>query len=311
MTVSTIISFTEFKAMSSYTPYTKNHQEQQSAKLLLLNSVQAAYGERFYRLKEGTRKAIDMMCWFAAEKGFFFASDNYLAERYAVSDKTIRNIAKKLRDHGLIYTIYRRSNTQNGLSAPIHLFTKHPYFCYWKETLNIESFQADFQAENNEIPGESKKEQPKKDSTKYLSFNKNLLKILRKKNRLGITFTPNNVPQLFIKEVKSFFDEAKDIYILWGKALLAYKNFNLANPIEDYTSIAINAFKQTIFAHKHGKIKKDFKGYFYGTLKNMFTYQKREETFKDHPFIFNWLEEQDNIDLGNKNFEKWDKEISC
>lgn len=309
MTVSTIISFTEFKAMSSYTPYAKNHQEQQSAKLLLLNSVQAAYGERFYRLKEGTRKAIDMMCWFAGEKGFFFASDHYLAERYNVSDKTIRNISKKLRDHGLIYTIYRRSSTQNGLSAPIHLFTEHPYFDHWKETLNLKNFQADFQAKNNEIPGEIKAEQPKKISTKYLSFNKNLLKILRKENRLGITFTPNNVPQLFIKAVKTFFDEAKDIYILWGKALLAYKNINLANPIEEYTSIAIDAFKQTIFAHKHRKIKRDFKGYFYGTLRNMFTYQKREETFKNHPLIFNWLEGMDNVVRGNSNFENIETEI--
>lgn len=31
------------------------------------------YGERYLRLKEGTRKAIAMMCWFASERGFFFA----------------------------------------------------------------------------------------------------------------------------------------------------------------------------------------------------------------------------------------------
>jgi hypothetical protein len=311
MTVSTIISLAEFKAMSNYTPYAKNHQEQQSAKLILLKSVQAAYGERFYRLKEGTRKAIDMMCWFAAEKGFFFASDSYLAERYGVSGKTIRNISKQLRDQGLIYTIYRRSSTQNGRSAPIHLLTEHPYFYHWKETFNLKDFQADFQAENDEIPCESKGEQPKKVSTKYLSFNKNLLKILRKENRLGVTYTPKNVPQPFIQEVKPFFDEATDIYTLWEKALLAYKKFSLANPIEEYTNIAIGAFKQTVFAHKHRKIKKDFKGYFYGTLMNMFTYQKREETFENHPSIFNWLEEKDDVfAMAKKKAKNWREEIA-
>ncbi|MCM3789735.1 helix-turn-helix domain-containing protein [Domibacillus indicus] len=312
MTASVVISVSEFKEMNDYVPFAKTHQEQQDMKLTLLKTVEAIYGDRYYRLKEGTRKAIDMMCWFAAEKGFFFASDDYLAARYGVTDKTVRNISKKLRDHGVIQTIYRRSSTQNGLSAPIHLFTAHPYFDHWKQVLQLSDFQADFQAENAEIPCESKAEQPKKVSTKYLSFNKNLLKILRKENRLGYTFTPKNVPQTFIKAVKPFFDEAEDIYHLWGKAILAYKKFNLSQVLESYEEMVIEAFKQSVFAHKQRKIRKDFNGYFYGTLVRMFTYKKREETFTSHPTIFNWLEEQEESTIPPKEVSRqsWQEQIN-
>lgn len=307
MTASTVISVSEFKEMNNYIPFTKTQQEQQAMKAELLKTVEAIYGDRYYRLKEGTRKAIDMMCWFAAEKGFFFASDDYLAARYGVTDKTVRNISKKLRDHGVIQTIYRRSSTQNGLSAPIHLFKAHPYFDHWKQVLQLSDFQADFQAGNDQIPCESKDEEPEKVSTKYLSFNKNLLKILRKENRLGYTFTPKNVPQTFIKSVKPFFDEAADIYHLWGKAILAYKKFNLSQVLEAYEEIVIEAFKQSVFAHKHKKIRKDFTGYFYGTLIRMFTYKKREESFNSHPTIFNWLEEEENTFSAPQG---WKKKIS-
>ncbi|MET1032147.1 helix-turn-helix domain-containing protein [Domibacillus tundrae] len=311
MTVSKVISISEFKEMNNYIPLAKNHQEQQTLKLDLLKSVEAVYGERYYRLKEGTRKAIDMMCWLAAEKGFFFASDDYLAARYGVSDKTIRNISKKLRDHGLIQTIYRRSSTQNGLSAPIHLFTAHPYFDHWKEVFTLEDCQADCQAKNADILCESKVEPPKKVSTKYLSFNKNLLKILRKENRLGHTFTPKNIPQEFVKTVKPFFDDATDIYTLWGKALLAYKKFSLVYTLEHYVEVVIDGFKQSVFAYKQRRIRKDFNGYFYGTLFKLFTYKKREETFANHPTIFNWLEDHEETVSLNQEIKKksWRQEI--
>ncbi|OLN21469.1 hypothetical protein BTO30_14800 [Domibacillus antri] len=306
-----ILSNDEFQTMQQYKPFTVNHAQQQETKLSLLHSVIAAYGEKFYRLKEGTRKSIEMICWFAAEKGYCFAGDEYFAERFNVTDKTIRNIFKKLRDHGLVKTVYRRSTTQNGLGAPIHLFVQHPYFKQWIELLQLNDFQADFQAENDEIPCESREKHLKKVSTKYLSFNKNLLKILRKENRLGITYTPKNVPQIFIKAVKPFFNEAENVYSLWGKVLLAYKKFSLANPITDYTNVAIDAFKQTVFAHKHRKIKKDFKGYFYGTLMNMFTYKKREEAFESHPLIFNWLEKKNDAVLTMKDKgTNWRKDIA-
>lgn len=288
-----ILSHSEFQKLQYHKPYTINRGEQQKTKLLLFNPIKAAYGDKFYRLKKGSQQSIEMICWFGAEKGFCFASDDYFAKRFNVTDKTIRNIFKQLRDYGLVYTVYRRSSTQNGLGAPIHLFVDHPYFKQWIELLQLAYFQPDFQPENTENSCESKDHKPKKNSTKYLSFNKKILKNLRKTIRLDKTFTPKNVPEKFIETVSPFITSAKDIYVLWKKALITYGKSKLSHPIEFYLNITIDAFKQTVFAHKQRKIKKDFNGYFYGTLMNMFVYQKRKETLISHPYFYNWLEDRD------------------
>ncbi|OKL35260.1 helix-turn-helix domain-containing protein [Domibacillus mangrovi] len=296
-----ILTHNEFEKLQQYKPYAINHAEQQKTKLILFNPIKAAYGDKFYRLKKGTQQSIEMICWFGAEKGFCFASADYFAKRFNVTNKTIRNIFKQLRDYGLIYTVYRRSSIQNGLGAPIHLFVKHPYFRQWIKLLQLGHFQPDFHSENTEIPCESKNNESKKDSTKYLSFNKKILKNLRKKIRLDESFTPKNVPQRFIKAVSPFISDAKDIYVLWKKALITYGKSNLADPIEFYLDITIDAFKQTVFAHKQRIIKKDFNGYFYGTLMNMFIYQKRKESIISHPYLYNWLEDKDYDVIKQKN----------
>lgn len=209
MTVSRIVTTDEFKKMRSYKVYAENHKEQQSLKRQLLKEVEEAYGERYWRLKEGTRKAIDMLCWFASERGFVFAKDEYLADRYDLSDKTIRNVLKVLRETGVIFTVYRRPSNQNYRTAPVHLFTAHPYYKDWENRLNLHDFQSHFQSEIAETSCESKEKQPQKVPTKYLSFNKHLLKILRKKDRLNSSFTPKNVPGEFVKTATPFFDDAE------------------------------------------------------------------------------------------------------
>ena len=148
MTVSRIVTTDEFNQMRSYKVYAENHEQQQSLKRQLLKKVEAAYGERYWSLKEGTRKAIDMLCWFASERGFVFAKDKYLADRYSVSARTIRNVLKILREAGVISTVYRRPSDQNYRTGPIHLFTAHPYYKYWKNMLDLRDFQSRFPKRN-------------------------------------------------------------------------------------------------------------------------------------------------------------------
>lgn len=139
------------------------------------------------------------------------------------------------------------------------------------------------------------------------SFSKTKSNINTTYSRLDETFTPKNVPQSFIKTVKPFFGEAAEIYRLWGKARLAHKKFTLSNVLEDYADLVEDAFKQTVFAYKHRTIRKDFTGYFYGTLMRMFTYKKREETFAGHSTIFNWLEDQEDKSVVSEM--DWQQEI--
>ncbi|UAT33095.1 transcriptional regulator (plasmid) [Bacillus badius] len=286
MTVSRMLSNEEFKQMMSYKPYANNHKEQQSMKLKLLKVVEEVYGDSYYRLKKETRQAIDMMCWLSSERGFFFAKDDYLADRHDISDRTIRNVAKKLREHGVLFSVYRRSTKQNGRSAPVHLFVDHPYFSYWEELLNLSDFQADFQTENAETPCGSKDEEAKKVPTYSLPLKKSFNKYIRKEEPvLDESFTPSHIPKSFILAVKPFFGQAKEIYKLWGKAMLAYRITRLNTPLEELTELVVQAFKESIFSHKHSRIKGSFNAYFFGTLRNMMTVEKRREIMNNDPIF--------------------------
>jgi hypothetical protein len=293
MVVSKIVSNQEFKQMKSYKRYAENQLQQQKEKKRLLKLIQESYGDKYYRLKEGTKQAIDMMCWFSAKRGFVFAGDDYLADRHDISDRTVRNVAKELRKMGRVVTVYRKSTKHNGRGCPIHLFVDHPYFKYWTSFLDLH-FQADFQAENTEIPCESKGKEQKNVSTFNLT-NKSLINKKRKESHtyLDYQYVPSIVPTTFTEAVKPFFNDANEIYRLWGKTRLAHQISRLNTPLEDLVGITIQAFNESIFAYKQKRVKKSFTGYFFGTVRSMFAVEKRREVFNqpDRPtYLYNFLE---------------------
>jgi hypothetical protein len=265
MTVSKIVSNPTFQQMMNYEPCTENEQQQKVMKRQLMKSVIDAYGDTYYRLKEGTRQAIDMMCWLSAERGFVFAGDDYLGDRYDISDRTVRNVAKILRKAGVILTVYRSSTKHNGRGCPIHLFVVHPYFNHWTSLLNLD-FQADFQAEKAETPCESKDEQPKNVSTNDLSL-KSINKNIRKGPRLDSTFTASFVPKEFVQAVRPFFDDAVTIEDFWKSVYLDTKMICDIVASETITYTAIDAFKQAVRGYKRGKVKTTLIAYFTGTFK--------------------------------------------
>ncbi|MCE4093388.1 helix-turn-helix domain-containing protein [Priestia megaterium] len=290
MTVSRIVTHEEFIHMTNYQSYAERAHQKKEMKKILLEKVMKTYGDTFYRLKEGTRKAIDMLCFFATERGFVYASDQYLADRYKVSDRTIRNILAMLRKKGLIITVYRGLSNHNGRGCPMHLFVEHPYFEYWTSYLNLENFQADFQTEHTEIPCGSKNSEVEKKPTFYLTFN-SLNKIRTESVHLSAEFTPSIVPEDFKNTVSVFFNDAKEIHDIWKKACLANKISGLNVPSEDIMPVILQAFKEAIYALKQNKIKKDFQGYFFGTLRGMLALEARRKHFNpEHPLYYNFLE---------------------
>ena len=268
MTVSKIVFNETFKQMISYKPHTENQQQQKSMKRQLIKSVIDAYGDTYYRLKEGTRQAIDMMCWLSAERGFVFAGDDYLGDRYDVSYKTIQNVSQFLRKAGVITTFYRSSTKHNARVCPIHLFVAHPYFNYWTSLLDLD-FQADFQAEKSENACESKNEEQKKDSTDNLPLRSFKHKNIRKGTRLDSTFTASYVPKEFVQAVKPFFDDAATIEDFWKSVYLDTRMITHIVDSETITYTAIDAFKQSIRGYKRGKVKTNLVRYFTGTFKKL------------------------------------------
>lgn len=127
-----------FNQMISYKPYTESQSQSKKMKFTLLDDIKDYFSDKWNRLKNGTRSAIDMMTFLSCERGFVYASQLYLGERYGVSDRTIRRVASELEQAGLIYIVYRRHSKGNSKGKPIYLFTEHPYFKHWIELLGID-----------------------------------------------------------------------------------------------------------------------------------------------------------------------------
>ncbi|MEB4871351.1 transcriptional regulator [Priestia megaterium] len=271
----------EFDYMKNYHSFIENRSQHQSMKRKLLKEIINLYGEKFYRLHEGTRKALDRLCWFASEKGFCFPGSTYLGKTYEKSKGTIDRHLKELRKRGQIVTVYRRCPRNNGKGNPVHLFVNHPYFHHWVKylQLNLESHvETDVEAENAESSCESKSKEAKNCSTYNLSL-KDFNKYIRnnENSKLSSEYVPSLVPKTFRDTVRPFFPYADDIYELWGKVRLAYRMSCIDKPLEELVSISVQSFKETIFAYKRKRIKNTFTAYFFGTLRGQFAIERRRE----------------------------------
>ncbi|MCF2132073.1 hypothetical protein L1I79_37490 [Strepomyces sp. STD 3.1] len=198
----------DFARMQNYESYIKDKAQQKQMKYKLLNIVESAFGDSYARLKSETRDAIDMICFLATEKGFVYAKDSYFAEKHAVSARTIRRVMKTLEEAGKIVKAHRSSSKHNGRGAAVYFFVDHPCFTHWQQYFDFD-VQADVQAENAEIPCESKSEKPKKVSTYSLPNN-------YIKNHFMYKTIPfiKGVPKLINQTFKDLFKESlKDLYL--------------------------------------------------------------------------------------------------
>ncbi|WRU97809.1 hypothetical protein RYX51_22680 (plasmid) [Priestia filamentosa] len=198
----------DFARMQNYESYIKTSNEQKQMKYKLLSIAESAFGDSYARLKPETRNAIDMICFLATEKGFVYAKDSYFAEKHAVSARTIRRVIKTLEDAGRIVKTHRSSSKHNGRGAAVYFFVDHPSFTHWQQYFGFD-VQADVQAENAEIPCESKVEEVKKVSTYSLPNN-------YIKNHFMYKTIPfiKGVPKLINQTFKDLFKESlKDLYL--------------------------------------------------------------------------------------------------
>lgn len=254
-----------FSQMLSYKPYTDNRSQSKKMKFTLLDDIKDYFSDKWYRLKNGTRSALDMMAFLSAEKGFVYASQLYLGDLYQVSDRTIRRVVKDLEKAGLIYTVYRRHSRGNSKGKPIYLFTQHPYFTYWVKLLNINDLE-DVQEEKLENTDISRSEDQKKVST-YIHQS-----LKQESNIIYNNFQENKVVQYVLNRVQDSINQGTKI-----KYLSAYVD-RVVRSLE----------RQAIFA-ENMRLEKEKKQREQEASKNLHTLLNLEER-KPIPF-YNWLEE--------------------
>ncbi|MBG9595663.1 transcriptional regulator [Bacillus mycoides] len=226
-----------------------------------------------YNLKDSERVILIKLSQYSCKfVGVSYMKNQTLADSVGYSKRTVQRALKHLSELGIITRIEQKRAKTGGYGAFICVI--NPFECHLKLSSCREA----------ESPCEdSTEEQTEGNETIIPKAN---LQELNKRNDLDVSYLDNShIPTEFINAVKPFIGSAKEVYSLWGKVVLAQRKY--APSLTDSTEIAIQAFKQSVFAKKMKRIRKDFKGYLFGVLAKMLSVEQRRYNKEN---LWNWLE---------------------
>ncbi|MDA1779934.1 helix-turn-helix domain-containing protein [Bacillus cereus group sp. BY9-3LC] len=225
-----------------------------------------------YNLKDSERVILIKLSQYSCKfVGVSYMKNQTLADSVGYSKRTVQRALKRLSELGIITRIEQKRAKYGGYGAFICVI--NPFECH----LNLSSCR------EAESPCEDNTEKQTKENETIIP--KANLQELNKRNELDVSYLANShIPTEFINTVTPFINSAKEVYSLWGKVLLASHKY--APSLTDYTEIAIQAFKQSVFAKKMRRIRKDFKGYLFGVLAKMFSVEQRRYNKGN---LWNWL----------------------
>lgn len=204
----------DFKYLQATEAYTSSPEKKRQLKYKLLDIIEHAFGDRYRNLKQGTKDALEHMCFLGLDKGYFYATDSYFAKKHSIGKSTVDRTLKFLCEANVMVKRHRTSSKHNGLGNPVYFFVNHPFFSQW-DTYFALNEKANEKAENPQNPCESKAQAPKKVSTyslPYLDFNNHLMSVT--KIFKGV---PKLINKLFSNEFKQSLDK------LYMRTLIAYK----------------------------------------------------------------------------------------
>ena len=153
-------------------------QDNINLKYQVLDGFEEAFGDKWFRLKDETRQALDEVAFLGKDAGFIYARPTHFVDQCNVSERTFRNNMTELEQLGKVIKLHQHTKKCNGRGTPIYLLVDHPLFQYWIDYLGITekveqlfpNFQTDFQKENDKKPCESKRERTKNIATYVLPF---------------------------------------------------------------------------------------------------------------------------------------------
>lgn len=203
-------------------------------------------------------------------------------EKGGISRSTFERMLRKAKQIGIL-KVHHTTREKGGFSHNVYVF--HRFEAPPSEKLTerdvTEKHTPQAALTTKKAPETKKIENKKKIKEDHRSYTL---------EELDYSFVPSYVPEEFTKAVKPFFNRAIEICNLWDRATTAYNKIYFDSPVDYYTKTIIQAFKETVYKYKQGRIKTEFHPYFYGTCFNMLMIEKRRIFKRENPLRWNWLE---------------------
>lgn len=228
-----------------------------------LNDTVRKYKENFGKELNKTQLAVlDLLHRYSAKyKGVSFLTKSNIGKLIGKSRFTIIRVCKRLEELGIIkqYDMARSSDRrQTSCAIVIQPIEQNATPEIAENATPIRQHLSLKQIHNKDIRKEG--DQPAKEESP--------------------TPLPSCVPTEFADVVRCYYDQTEVIFELWGKARLAWLKVGDNRPLEDYTELAIAAFRESIAAIKlrnlrKGKSLDSLRGYYYGTVYRMILAERR------------------------------------
>lgn len=241
-------------------------------------------------LSEGTVKVLKFI-WRHSCKvlGVSFAKYDYIADGVEISKRTVIRAINMLEEYRIIKRVpTKKPNGKRGVNLLVIQAvegTSLPDMSPQEVTVPVTPTESDKSNNINvsEPTFESealRKQCSLRESKDQKNSNNVRERVSVSLESLDYSYTPSHIPQVFRDACKPFLN-AHDIYRMFGVVQSAKRYMKV---LDISMSVIIDAFKQSVFAYKLGKIKKSLFAYFYGTLCNQIAVYQRQQVK-----IVNWL----------------------
>jgi DNA-binding Lrp family transcriptional regulator len=237
-------------------------------------------------LSEGTLNVLKFIWRYSVKViGVSFAKYGTIAAVVQISRRTVIRAIKQLESLGLIKKIPTvRMNGKQGVNLlVIQRFQPIDEVKNNKSPLDVTVHDTPNKTENKQSSLCEIKTKPtyvrkaeNSDHLKLEESTKNEKSDSIHDHQLDTSFLPESVHKEFVQAAKPFLN-AVEIYKLWKRVLIAYKKMKLEHSLDHVIDKVINAFKQTVFMKKMGKIHSTFEGYFYRVMYEFLIVEKRQE----------------------------------
>ncbi|MBZ5750379.1 helix-turn-helix domain-containing protein [Metabacillus rhizolycopersici] len=237
-------------------------------------------------LSEGTMKVLKFI-WSHSVKviGVSFAKYDTIADGVQISRRTVIRATKQLESLGVIKKIpTARMNGKQG----VNLLVIQPFQSIDDMKNNVSPLDVTAPVTPNKTENKQSSLCENKTKPTYVRNSKNshYLKLeestqkeksdLIHDHQLDTSFLPESVHKEFVQAAKPFLN-AVEIYKLWKRVLIVYNKMKLERCLADVMDKVIDAFKQTVFMKKMGRIHSTFEGYFYRVMYEFLIVEKRNE----------------------------------
>lgn len=223
-----------------------------------------------YELAPAARKVLKAISGYAVKfAGVAYTKIETLAREAAVSRSSVERAIRALKRLGII-EVHHTARRRGGQGHSVYVVqaandapTDVPQMTYREEPQKV---------------GRTSTETARQPAETNI-FKANKTNLHKRNTYVADARKPSTIPHVLAAAVRPFSRSLCTPAHAWGRVVLAHREARLTAHVgaEEVVRAAVGAFKEAVASYKAGRVRKDFAGYYYGVLRQVFAVERRRE----------------------------------